>query len=191
MKSGKLTRFNLRAVTAAWASLVVLGGAGVGIDAYAADSRATSVATANVVRPIAIAQAVDGALNFGSFSVPAGGTVKIFPTATSGGGRVVVNAGPVLIGAAPGSAGKLDVTGEASLTYAITLPADGDVIIIGPGTTGIRTMAVNSFTSSPTPTGQLSALGAQTLLVGATLTTAADQVTGAYSGSYTVRVEYN
>jgi hypothetical protein len=51
-------------------------------------------------------------------------------------------------------------------------------------------MAVSTFTSNPSGTGTLTS-GAQTLAVGATLTTVASQVSGAYTGTYNVTVEYN
>jgi hypothetical protein len=53
-------------------------------------------------------------------------------------------------------------------------------------------MAVSSFTSFPTvgAGGQLTS-GAQTLKVGATITTVASQVAGAYTGTFNVTVAYN
>jgi hypothetical protein len=51
-------------------------------------------------------------------------------------------------------------------------------------------MTVATFTSTPATTGTLTA-GAQTLTVGGTLSVGASQATGAYTGTYTVTVQYN
>jgi len=188
MKSGKLARFNLRALDAALASAVALVGAGFGIDAYAAN--ATGTANATVVTPIAIT-AVDP-LRFGAFSTDAAAqTVTITPAGgRSGTVTRLVAAGNA--GAPAFGAGTFTVAGDTAfnLTYAITLPGNG-VVSISTGIGGAgRTMAVDSFTSNPSGTGALTT-GSQALSVGATLTTVASQITGAYTGTYTVTVEYN
>jgi len=51
-------------------------------------------------------------------------------------------------------------------------------------------MTVGSFVSNPSGTGILTS-GAQTLLVGATLTAASAQTPGSYNGSFNVTVDYN
>ena len=51
-------------------------------------------------------------------------------------------------------------------------------------------MTVASFVSNPSGTGLLTA-GAQTLLVGGTLTVGSAQAPGNYTGSFTVAVDYN
>ena len=76
------------------------------------------------------------------------------------------------------------------LTYAITLPTNGTVNITTGTATAPETMAVSTFTSDPSGTGTLTA-GAQTLGVGATITTVASQVAGAYTGTFNVSVDYN
>src|SRR5659263_456930 len=81
LKSGKFATFSRRALNAALASALVLGGSGLAVNAYAASANGTASAT--VVIPIAIAAVT--ALNFGSFSTAtAGDTVTI---AASGGTR--------------------------------------------------------------------------------------------------------
>jgi len=52
-------------------------------------------------------------------------------------------------------------------------------------------MTVNTFTSTPSGTGQLSVLGSQALTVGATLVVGASQASGSYSGTFSVTVVYN
>ena len=51
-------------------------------------------------------------------------------------------------------------------------------------------MTVNYFTSNPSGTGTLTG-GAETINVGATLNVGAAQVQAAYTGTYTVTVDYN
>lgn len=182
MKSDKFATFRRRALNMALASALVMGGSGLTVNAYAAT--ATGTATATVVIPIAIAASSPNLL-FGSFSTAtAGDTVTIAPDGTrSSAGALLVNSTN-----APGAA-SFAVTGDTTLTYAITLPSTAQSIAIGAGT-GTSAMAVTAFTSTPSGTGALTA-GLQTLLVGATVTTVAGQVAGAYTGTFPVTVAYN
>ncbi|MDP2449728.1 MAG: DUF4402 domain-containing protein [Polaromonas sp.] len=129
--------------------------------------------------------AANQALAFGSFAPGASsGTVTISAAGarSSGGGVFLVPSGA-------GSAASYTVGGNSSATYAITLPADGVVVL----TSGQNSMAVNNFASSPAGTGQIGGGGTQTLMVGATLSVgvAGSQATGIYSGNFNVTVEYN
>lgn len=182
MDNKKLGTFSRRALNAALASAVVLGGACFGVNSYAADG--TGTANATVVTPIAIA-ASNPNLRFGSFSTTAAGQTVAIATA---GTRTVTGALGLGTGQNAFGAASFAVTGDSTLTYAITLPGTTNI------TTGIgdatRTMAVSSFVSNPSGTGALTA-GAQTLLVGATITTVASQVAGVYTGTFTVTVAYN
>jgi hypothetical protein len=185
MESGKCITFNLRALNAALASAILLGGVGFGIDAYAAS--ATGGASATVVTAIAISQTT--ALNFGRFSAPTGGTAGTVTIDASAPGTRSFTGGTVLVtsgAGAIGNSGVFAVTGEASATYTITNPTA--TTLTGPGTA----MGV-TFTTSPSGIGggTLSAGGAQTLFVGGTLSVGAVQTPGSYTGSYTVTVEYN
>lgn len=120
---------------------------------------------------------------FGAFAAGAGGSVVIAPAGTrSATGSVV------LISSNTGAAAQFTVSGDAEFTYAITLPADGTATLSdGAG----HSMNVNSFTSSPSLTGQLSFAGSQQLSVGATLNVGNNQPAGGYSGSFIVTVDYN
>ena len=125
------------------------------------------------------------ALAFGSFAPGASsGTVTISAAGarSSGGGVFLVPSGA-------GSAASYTVGGTSSLTYAITLPSPGVVVL----TSGPNSMAVNNFTSNPAGAGLIGGGGTQTLTVGATLSVgaASSQPTGSYSGSFNVTVEYN
>lgn len=141
----------------------------------------TANATATVVAPIAITKSAD--LVFGKFSAGTGGTVVM----STAGGRTATG-GVVLLTGTGGNAASFSVTGDANATYAITLPTSAATITRSAGT---ETMSVDTFTSNPATTGTLSASGAQTVTVGATLTVASAQVQGSYTGTFSVAVEYN
>jgi len=122
------------------------------------------------------------ALGFGKFAAGSGGSVVVNPS-----GARSATGGVVLISSSSGSAAQFTVTGDANLTFAITLPANGTVSL----TNGSQTMPLTSFTSSPGFTGQLNASGSQSISVGASLGVGGSQPTGSYSGAFDVLVEYN
>jgi hypothetical protein len=144
---------------------------------------ATATATATIVGPIGITNTAN--MNFGNVAVSnVAGTVVMTPAAVrsvTGGCTLPAITGTV-------AAGAFNVTGAASYTYAITLPAAATTI-----TSGANTMTVNTWTSNPSGTGTLSAGGSQALTVGATLNVGASQAAGTYvSGTpFTVTVNYN
>jgi hypothetical protein len=143
---------------------------------------ASATATATIISPIAIAKTVD--MNFGNVAVGAvAGTVVLSPAGvrTPGGGVTL----PATTGTV--AAASFDVTGQSGFTYSITLPAAATTISFG-----ANTMTVDTWTSSPTPTGTLTG-GAETLTVGATLHVGASQAPGTYvSGTpFDVTVNYN
>ena len=145
----------------------------------------TALASALVLGMAGIAIAAGTTLRFGSFSTSAAAqTVTI--NATTG---ARTSSGALLATSTVGRA-TFNVTGSGVLTYAITLPTNGTVNITTGTATAPETMAVSTFTSDPSGTGTLTA-GAQTLGVGATITTVASQVAGAYTGTFNVSVEYN
>ncbi|WP_298363722.1 DUF4402 domain-containing protein [uncultured Lutibacter sp.] len=147
---------------------------------------ATNNAKCTIIAPIAITAGVD--LEFGDIIKGAGDVIvatdgsRTIPAAMKSGAQLGTIA-----------AATFSVAGEASYTYAITLPADGDVTI----TEGTDPMNVNTFTVSTATDGDadldgtLNGSGADTISVGATLTVAADQATGDYTGTFSVTVAYN
>ena len=149
-----------------------------------AQSTATATASAIMITPITIVKNVD--MNFGNVAVSA--TVAGTAVLTPGGTRTTGGAGGVTLPATIGTvaAASFTVSGQASYTYAITLPSS--CTITDPGS---HTMTINTFTSSPSVTGTLSALGSQTLNVGATLNVAAGQASGAYTNATGVPVTVN
>jgi hypothetical protein len=170
---------NQQVLKAAIASALVFGTTTAGINTYAADATGTGVAT--VVATLSIAP--NSNLDFGSFSRGTGGTVTIV---ADNGART--STGVIEVSSNPGAAGTFNVNGEPSAAYTITLPATATLTeTIG----GTETMTADTFTSFPANSGTLDATGVQTLRVGATLNVGATQVTGIYSGSYPVTVNYN
>lgn len=100
---------------------------------------------------------------------------------------------------APGSSensenASFTVTGQPSTAYTITLPVDGTVkMITAGGGTSDTEINVNSFASTPAAgaNGLLNGSGTETLFAGATRAAlSATQVTGTYTGAFTVTVVY-
>ena len=143
---------------------------------------ACAATAASVSWAAAIALGNTQALAFGKFVAGSGGAVIV-----SAAGVRSASGGVVLVPSDAGAAAQFAVSGDPNLTYAISLPADGVVSL----TSGANTMALNTFTSSPSPTGTLGAGGSQTLSVGATLSVGGNQASGSYSGAFDVTVNYN
>ncbi len=120
-------------------------------------------------------------LSFGKF-VAANGSVTVSPS-----GSRVASGAVVLLQTGPGQAAQFVVSGDANATYAVTLPVDGTVSIASGGSS----VSVNGFASSPAATGLLSGGGTQLLNVGARLDVTAGLPAGAYSGTFSVVVDYN
>jgi len=120
-------------------------------------------------------------LSFGDvFTSPLAGTVVLTPA-----GALSATGGVILGSLSPSGAATFTVTGAASSTYAITLPASITLSIPG------STLTVSPVTSTPSLTGLLDASGNQTLAVGGTLNVAANQADGNYAGTFNVTVAYN
>lgn len=148
-----------------------------------AQSTATATATAIIVSPISLTKNVD--MNFGNVAVQtaAGGTVVLATdgSRTKTGGVTLPN-----VAGSPAAA-SFTVDGQGAYTYAITLPSSALTI-----TSGLNTMTVDNFVSTPSVTGQLVA-GTQTLNVGAILNVGAAQAAGTYVSAtpFSVTVNYN
>jgi len=143
---------------------------------------ATATASATIVGPIGITNTAN--MDFGNVAVSAAlGTVVLTPAGTrsvTGGCTLPAITGTV-------TAAAFNVTGAVNYTYSITLPASATI------TDGTNNMTVDTFTSTPTPTGTIGAGGTQALTVGATLHVAGSQVAGTYTTAapFTVTVNYN
>src|SRR6204780_2871448 len=120
--------------TLAIASVVI-----VSANSSFAQATATASASANIITPISIVKVTD--MNFGNVAVSAtlAGTVVLAP----GGGRTTGGGGGVTLPATVGTvaAASFTVSGQASYTYAITLPASCS---LSDGAS--HTMTVNAFT---------------------------------------------
>ena len=148
--------------------------------AYAQESASAS-ATATVVTPIAITKSTD--MNFGNVTVKsdADGTVILAPAGTreaTAGASLPTTAGNV-------GAASFTITGEANYTYSITLPESVQLSSDG------NVMSITNFKSVPSGTGTLSAQGAETVSVGATLNLGVGQAAGEYTATEAVTVNYN
>jgi len=124
-----------------------------------------------------------GGLSFGSFVAATGGVIAITPS----GGRSKTGDMFLVQQGDNSSAAQFIVIGTITSTYAITLPADGTVLLWSSS----HTMAINGFTSHLSGTGTLSGGGAQILSVGARLTVGNAQAPGSYTGAFLVTVNYN
>lgn len=141
---------------------------------HAAAATANGTANATVLTPIAIT--AGNTLEFGAFT-GAAGTV----TVSTAGARSAT--GSVVLAPTSGTVrqGTFSVTGSGNSTFAITYPSAFNI------TSGANTMSV---TVSGPATGTL-ASGSATINVGGTVTVAANQAAGSYTGTYTMTVEYN
>ena len=117
-------------------------------------------------------------MNFASISAPAaGGNVVLAPAGTIG-----PVAGFVFVGTP--AAGVFGATGSNNSPAVISF-STGDTLT-GPG----AAMALGTFTTNPASPTTFDNTGNLTINVGATLTVGANQVAGAYTGTYTITVVY-
>ena len=148
-----------------------------------------TTAAASIITPISLTETA--VLNFGTMSVLAGtpGTCVLSTAGVrsqTGGVNLSVQA-PVATNAA------YTVGGAVSTTYAITLPATITVTkAVTLETMTIGTLLAHTASSGVDGlTGTLSGGGADSFTVGGTLSVAAAQVAGTYSGTFNVTVAYN
>ena len=150
-----------------------------------AQSEKNATATATIIAPINLSKDAD--MSFGNIAVnptTPGGTV-LLPAVTGTPGRVA-SAG-VTLPAVTGTplAAKFTVTGEIGSAYTISLPAT--IVLTGTGTN----MSIVPNCSITLLNGGALTTGSQIFYVGGTLTVAAVQTAGAYSGTFNVSVNYN
>lgn len=122
-------------------------------------------------------------LSFGTFVAGSGGNVTLSPSGFRSAAGAVE-----LLNANTGTAAELVVSDtdplNADRAYTLTLPDNGTVTL----TSGVGTMSVNSFTSEPANT--MLTGGTQTVRVGATLAVQSGQPPGAYSGTFSIIINY-
>jgi hypothetical protein len=123
-------------------------------------------------------------LDFGRFVANTGGTVIVPTTGAPSATLGVILLNSPTIGPAQFSLSR-SKTGGTIKSVSITLPANGSVQL----TSGSNSMAVNSFVCSPATLATITTTPT-TLTVGATLTVAANQPAGSYSGSFPLIVNF-
>ncbi len=162
-------------------AIVMIAGFSTRVIAQATENTA---AAATIITPISLSETAS--LNFGTMAVLAG-TAGTCILATDG-SRTTGGAGGVNLSvqAPVAAAAAYTATGQAGVTYAITLPTNGTVTVINGG----DNMPVNDFVSSVGASSTLTG-GTENFTVGATLEVAAGQATGAYAGTFDVTVAYN
>lgn len=144
---------------------------------------ATSDAAAVIIAPLSITNT--GGLHFGTIMRGTSlGTVSVAAdgTRTNTGGATLSGLAPLH------SAATFNIEGQSGNTVVITLPASTTI------TNGAESMTVDNFVSTPAagPTNPLTLPAAATVLrVGARLNVAAGQVSGTYTGTFDVSVNYN
>lgn len=160
--------------------LLAAGVAAISTGLYSAVISAANVtanASANVITPLAITEA--NGMDFGDVSVgTVGGTIVL---ATNGGRSVTGDAEAVIGGTE--AAGVYNVTGEGTKAYSISFPASAILSSAG------NNMTVDNFAHDAGATPALTG-GADSFNVGATLNIGASQPPGAYTGTYTLTVNY-
>jgi len=121
-------------------------------------------------------------LDFGRFVAGTGGTIVLSPTGVRSrtGGVVLLNSPTV--GQASFNVGKSS-NGVSSKAVVISLPSSTRL------TSGLASMTVNNFVSAPAAI-QTVPNGGTTLAVGATLNVAQNQPPGAYSGTFSLTVNF-
>jgi uncharacterized protein DUF4402 len=161
------------AFAAAVVVALVCPNTGQGRNPWPQPSRAT------FVLPITLLKGTD--LRFGELFVgPSPGTCVVSPQGSRSSAGGVGLGGSFSTGAA-----SFIVGGDPLTAFSVTLPGSATM------TNGVDGMTVDGFTSDPSGTGQLDALGSQTLTIGATLNVRAGQDPGNYSGIFDVTVAYN
>jgi len=159
---------DMKKLLAASAALTFLG---LAAPAFAADN-ATATATANIITPLAVTS--DQNLVFGNMLAGGGGTVTVAPNDARTGTVTLLS------GTTP-TAAHFKVVGDTTggATYAV---AYTKVDLAGPG----PALAISAITPDVTPTS-----GTANIKVGATITIAAAQAPGVYTGSLTATATYN
>jgi len=163
--------------------------ASLGIASAASAATDTASVTAEILSTLTVtAVSGDDVLDFGDIAPQASlsttSTVVVAPDGTGTCGADLVCSGTT-------NAPTFDVTGLAGSQVAVSFPSGTATLTragaVPSGMTG--TMSVGSFTSSANTLNLTSGTGQFTM--GGTLTVAANQAPGVYTGSVTVEVLYN
>lgn len=161
----------------------------------------TTDAKANVVEALTIETNTAGgefggaSLNFGSVTPGnSGGNIILTPTTAIATGTRSATGTVDLIGS-NASCALYTITGTSGSQYTVTLPS-GSVQLTGEGGSGTNTMTLSTFSiqidalAAGVVTGTLTS-GTSNFAVGGSLSVAADQNPGEYTGTFPVTVAYN
>jgi hypothetical protein len=173
--------------TSLWPALAAFAFGASILSGHAGAAVGNATASATVMAPIVVTKAAD--LSFGRFAIGAGGTITISTSGVRSASGVVPSADGGAMTAA-----KFVVTGSKDASYSIT---HGGTTSLS-RTSGPETMVLTKFsdltaanaTAGAANSGTL-ATGSQSIYVGGTLTVAANQAPGDYTGQVSVAVEYN
>lgn len=183
-----------------FAAIVMM--AGFSTNVMAQTSATTTTATsagAVLIVPMTLAQT--SPLHFGTIALigagVTGGTVTL-PSNSINRAFSGVSAANALVASNPATNAAYNVTGTRDETYALTLPATTTVTaaLVGLGS-GATTMNITLMTARfngaavDGVTSTLSATGTDSFTLGGTLTIAAGQEGGIYTGSFNASVDYN
>lgn len=131
-------------------------------------------ADAEIIEAVSLANVVD--IDFGTIAADAtGGTVSVAATAAG------TRACGTLTCVGTASSGSVDVTAASGQTVDVTMPTG--TVTLSDGT--------NNMTMTPSvSSASFTSTGTDTIYFGGSLTVAANQAAGAYSGSFNVDVDY-
>lgn len=147
-------------------------------------STATDIGVdAKVIAPISIENAGSSSLNFGTVSRSSSSGTVVMDTD----GDRTVTGGVTVLASPSGTTAQFTVSGENDVAFNISLPADNAIKLLRTG--GSEQMEITGFGHNSTLV--LSATGAASFAVGATLNVDADQVAGDYHTTFAVTVAYN
>jgi hypothetical protein len=164
------------------AGLLIVALAAIAVPSFAAGN-VGATAEADLLTALSISKTSD--LDFGAMIAGGSGTAII--AADLAGARTGNHT--MLVAQEPGVSAKFHVTGTGTRTFAITLTQPEDNILkTGDGSGATKQIPVTLVRDATT--GTLSS-GATDIFVGGTLTVAAEDIAGEYTGSFNVAVAYN
>ena len=169
-----MTISNISKFAVAAVSLVAAGMLNANVAKAASDDGAAS---AVVAAPITITAGTD--MNFGNIGVSTTGGTAVLSTA----GAVTVTGDVTALSGVTTTAGVFALTGFSNSAYSLTIPSTVTL------NSGVNSMVVSSLTNDAGGSPALTS-GTGSINVGGTLTVAASQAAGNYSGTYTVTVNY-
>lgn len=149
-----------------------------------ATASASVSGTTTIIQPVTVTKTND--LVFGRVVRPASGSGTV--TIPYGTDTVTATGGAVAIAGIATSHAKFTVAGEGGQTVSVTVPASFS--LTGPGD-AIDVTLTGDKTGSQALGGTLGSSSSIVVNVGGSFALAAEQKTGAYTGSFTVSAAYN